>query len=174
MNYANIKNHDIANGLGVRVSLFVSGCRNHCPHCFQPETWDFDYGQKFTDEIKNSIIDMVSKPYIKGLTVLGGEPLEPENQYAIYDLILTIKDKFPNKDIWLYTGFTWEMITDSYARCRHTDIIDKLLENIDVLVDGQFVNELKDITLKFRGSSNQRIIDVQKSLMYKQLILYKL
>ncbi len=173
MNYATIKPYDIANGKGVRVSLFVSGCRHHCKNCFNKEAWDFSYGDPFTEEIKQKIFEYLAPDYISGITLLGGEPFEPENQEALTNLLKEIRQKFPNKVIWCYTGFVFdkELLGSSRAVTQFTI---PMLEQIDVLVDGRFVEELKDISLKFRGSSNQRIIDVQKSLKEKQVILYNL
>lgn len=164
MNYCNIKNNDISNGLGVRISLFVSGCRNHCKNCFQPETWDFNYGEKFDDNTILKLTEMLSKDYISGISILGGEPLEPENQLDISILVKYLKDYFPNKNIWLYTGFTWDELHGDGCRANTGVTINHLLRYIDVLVDGRFEEDLKDITLKFRGSKNQRLIDVKKTL----------
>lgn len=161
MHYGKIQNCDIANGQGVRVSLFVSGCRNHCKNCFQPETWNFDYGNPYTEETEEYIIQLLSKPYIQGLTILGGEPLEPENQQGLLRLLKRVKSDYPEKDIWCYTGYTLEQALKDGSPCR-CDVTDELLSAIDVLVDGRFVEELKDITLKFRGSSNQRIISMKE------------
>jgi anaerobic ribonucleoside-triphosphate reductase activating protein len=162
MNYGNIKKTDIADGPGVRVSLFVSGCTHHCRECFQPETWDFDYGQKFTGETESELIDAVNQPFIRGLTVLGGEPWEPENQRVLLPFIRKLRTELPDKDIWMYSGYTYEELRNgSRARCETTD---ELLSLIDVLVDGEFMIDKKDISLAFRGSSNQRIIDVKTSL----------
>ena len=163
MNYCEIKNCDIANGIGVRVSLFVSGCTNHCEECFQPETWDFDYGEPFTKEVQDNIIDMLRPDYIRGLTVLGGEPFEPRNQKELIPFLERVRREFPNKTVWCFTGFRYDdelLCSGSYARCEYTD---KLLSLIDVLVDGMFQRELKDISLRFRGSSNQRIIDLNET-----------
>lgn len=161
MYYGKIRNCDIANGKGVRVSLFVSGCRNHCKNCFQPETWDFKYGQPYTDETEEYIIQLLSEPYIQGLTILGGEPLEPENQHGLIRLLKRVKSEYPEKDVWCYTGYTLEQAMMDGANCR-CDVTDSLLSLIDVLVDGRFVEDLKDITLEFRGSSNQRIISMKE------------
>ncbi len=161
MNYGNIKKTDIADGPGVRVSLFVSGCTHHCRECFQSETWDFSYGEKFTDVTVQELLDALKPSFIRGLTVLGGEPWEPDNQRALIPFIRKVRDEFPDKDIWMYSGFTYEELRDgSRARC---EVTDELLSMIDVLVDGEFVLEKKDISLAFRGSSNQRIIDLRRS-----------
>lgn len=159
MHYGEIKNCDIANGPGVRVTLFVSGCTNHCPNCFQPETWDFEYGQTFTDDTMEKLVGMLDKSYVNGLTVLGGEPMEPRNQQDLLPILKSIRDRLPQKSIWIYTGFTYEKLTDENSYCR-TDATDDILGIADVLVDGRFVEELKNLRLKFRGSSNQRIIDL--------------
>ena len=163
MNFCMIKPLDIANGPGIRVSLFVSGCTHHCKGCFQPETWDFDYGESFTEDTEEKIISLLDKPHIKGLSLLGGEPFEPENQECLLPFLKKVKEKFPKKDIWCYTGYLFdkELLENSRARCRYTD---EMLKCIDVLVDGRFVMEKKNLMLKFKGSENQRIIDVKKSL----------
>lgn len=163
MHYCNIKNCDIANGVGVRVSLFVSGCRNHCKNCFQPETWAFDYGEEFTEETEEKLLKMLAPSYIKGLTVLGGEPMEPENQKALLPFLRRVKAAYPDKTIWLYSGFTFEEMHDPASRA-HTDCTDGILSLLDVLVDGRFVEEKKNISLRFRGSENQRLIDVPATL----------
>ena len=162
MNYANIKYCDIANGDGVRTSLFVSGCTHHCTGCFQPETWAFSYGEPFTREVEDAIIESMRPRHIAGLTVLGGEPMEPENQEALAPFLARCKQELPEKTIWLYTGDVWEDLVLGGARC--TLDTPEIMECIDVMVDGLFVEELKDITLRFKGSSNQRIIDVPASL----------
>ena len=162
MHYGEIKNCDIANGLGVRVTLFVSGCTNRCKGCFQPQTWDFEYGQPFTAETEENILEMLRPGYIRGLTLLGGEPFEPENQRALLPFVRRAKAEFPKKDIWAFSGFTYEELTDLSARC-HCEVTEELLSLIDILVDGRFEEELKKITLKFRGSENQRIIDLNKT-----------
>lgn len=161
MYYGKIRDCDIANGKGVRVSLFVSGCRNHCKNCFQPETWNFDYGTPYTEETEEHIIQLLSKPYIQGLTILGGEPFEPENQRGLIRLLQRVKADCPEKDIWCYTGYTLEHALTDGSSCR-CEVTDAFLSMIDTLVDGRFVEELKDITLKFRGSSNQRIISMKE------------
>lgn len=163
MYYGAIKNNDIANGEGVRVSLFVSGCRNHCKGCFQPETWDFKYGKEFTSETEDAIIEMLKSEHIQGFTVLGGDPFEPENQKALKPFIKKVKEMFPGKDIWMYSGYTFEELTGSNPHCCTADA-KEILSLIDVLVDGRFEENLKNLSLAFRGSSNQRVIDVQETL----------
>ena len=171
MNYATIKNYDIANGLGVRVSLFVSGCTHHCKGCFNEIAWDFNYGSEFTKEVEDKIIEMCRPSYIRGLSLLGGEPFEVSNQLALTKLLRRFKKEFPSKDVWCYSGYLYENILDETYRI-HTDVTKEMLSLIDVLVDGKFEIEKKDISLKFKGSSNQRIIDVQKSLLQNQIINY--
>ena len=156
MNYCGLKKIDTANGLGVRVSLFVSGCRNHCPGCFQPETWDFGYGEPFTKEIEDEIIEALRPSWIQGLSILGGEPMEPENQAALLPFLSRVRRELPDKDIWLYTGYTFEAVSES-----------ELLPLVDVLVDGPFVDGQKDISLSFRGSRNQRILTLSCGLPVK-------
>lgn len=172
MYYGEIKNCDIANGPGVRVTLFVSGCTNHCENCFQPQTWDFHYGKPFTSETEEKIIALLEPTYIRGLTLLGGEPFEPENQRVLLPFIKKIREKYPKKDIWMFSGFTWEELhTDgAYPRCEVTDDILKL---IDVLVDGRYVDRLRNISLRFRGSENQRLIDVKKTLETGDVTLWE-
>lgn len=171
MNYGEIKSFDIANGEGVRVSLFVSGCTHHCKNCFNKETWDFNFGKPFTKEVEDSIIDMLSSDYIDGFSLLGGEPFEPQNQRVLTPFLKRIKENFPGKSIWCYTGYLFddELLSESRARCECTD---EMLSLIDVLVDGEFVQDLYNITLAFRGSENQRIIDVQKSLETGEVCFY--
>lgn len=173
MNYGEIKNYDIANGEGVRVSLFVSGCTHHCKNCFNPETWSFEYGKPFTKETEDYIIECLSPDYIDGLSLLGGEPFEPQNQKVLLPFLRRVRNELPNKSIWCYTGYLFdkELLNESRARCEFTD---ELLSLIDVLVDGEFVQDLYDISLAFRGSSNQRIIDVQKSLKSGEIKLHNL
>ena len=173
MNYCNIKYCDIANGEGVRTTLFVSGCTNHCEECFQPETWDFHYGEPFTEETVRKVLESLKPDYINGLTLLGGEPFEPQNQRELVKLLHRVRREYPNKNIWCFTGFTLdgELWKDgSHPRC---EVTDEMLSLIDVLVDGRFVRALKDISLKVRGSSNQRIIDVRKSLEQGTVVLYE-
>lgn len=159
MHYGEIKNCDIANGIGVRVSLFVSGCTNHCEGCFQPETWDFNYGNDFTEETENKILEMLAPDYICGLTVLGGEPFEPENQRVLVDFLRKVRRKYPEKSIWCFTGFTLEMLETEGTHC-HCEVTEEMLALIDVLVDGRFDKNKKNISLRFRGSENQRLIDL--------------
>lgn len=156
MNYAALKKFDIANGPGVRVSLFVSGCRHRCKNCFNREAWDFSYGKPFTENTEKEILTELSEDYIMGLSLLGGEPFEPENREALTALLRKAKELFPEKKTWCYTGFLYEQLTDKTAT--------EMLSYIDVLVDGRFIEEKKSPDLIFRGSSNQRIIDVKKSL----------
>ena len=151
MNYAEIKKVDIANGPGVRVSLFVSGCRNHCKGCFNPETWDFDYGRPFTRETEDEIIEALRPSWIQGLSILGGEPTEEENAAVLIPFLKRVRAALPDKDIWLYSGYTYETLRDK-----------EILTLADVLVDGPFLLELKDAGLAFRGSRNQRIIDLRE------------
>ena len=163
MNYAEIKNYDIANGLGVRVSLFVSGCTHHCKGCFNPMTWDFSYGKPFTEAVQDELLEMLSPAYIDGLTLLGGEPMEPENQRALLPFVKKVRAQYPDKNIWCYTGYKLddELLKPSRARC---EVTDELLSLIDVLVDGEFIEEQKNISLSFRGSENQRLIDLPQTL----------
>ena len=171
MYYGEIKNFDIANGEGVRVSLFVSGCTHHCHNCFNRETWDFHFGQPFTEETEEMLLQELAPDYTNGLSLLGGEPFEPQNQAVLLPFLRRVKAAFPEKNIWCYTGYLFdtELLGESRARCEHTD---EMLSYIDILVDGEFVQELYSIALQFRGSSNQRIIDVQKSLKSGQVVLY--
>ena len=163
MHYGKIINCDIANGIGVRVTLFVSGCTNHCKGCFQPETWDFNYGEDFTGETEEHILELMKPGYIRGLTVLGGEPFEPDNQRGLLPFIKRVRETYPDKTIWMFSGFTYEELKEegSHPRCECTD---ELLSLIDILVDGRFVEEKKNISLQFRGSENQRILDMKKTL----------
>ena len=170
MKYAQLKKRDVANGPGVRVSLSVSGCTHHCKGCFNPETWDFDYGDIFDEEIQDEIISLMEPSYIRGLTVLGGEPMEKPNQKALLPFIEKVRERYPEKDIWFYTGYTFETDFSGNGRavCEETD---KLLSLIDVLVDGEFIEEKKNLRLHFRGSENQRIIDVKQSLLSGKTVL---
>ncbi len=172
MNYCTIKTCDIANGEGVRTSLFVSGCTNHCEECFQPQTWDFEYGEPFTKEIADKIIESIKPFYVNGLTLLGGEPFEPKNQKELVPFLRRVKEECPDKNIWCFTGFTLDKelwVDGSYPRCEYTD---EMLSMIDILVDGRYVKALHDISLRFRGSSNQRIIDLKKTLPTHEIVLW--
>ena len=171
MNYGNIKKYDIADGEGVRVSLFVSGCTNKCPGCFQPETWDFQYGQPYTEETEAEILEALNKEYIQGLTLLGGEPFEIQNQRVLVNLARKVKELFPKKDIWCYTGFVLDKDLLPGGR-RHCEVTDEFLSYIDILVDGPFMMDRKNLSLKFRGSENQRVIDLKKSKNFKAVIRY--
>ena len=172
MNYADIKLFDVANGTGVRVSVFVSGCTHHCKNCFNPDTWDFGYGKPFTDVEINHIIDSCKEDYIAGLSLLGGEPMEYMNQEALLPFLEKVKERFPEKTIWCFTGYVFEkdILNRMIPKWKYTK---KMLEQIDYLVDGPFVEAKKDITLRFRGSSNQRIIDVKKSLETGKVVLWE-
>ena len=172
MNYAEIKNCDIANGPGVRVSLFVSGCTHHCPGCFNQVAWDFDYGKPFTQETIDSILAMLQPGYIKGLTLLGGEPFEPENQPAVVELLRQIKAKYPEKSIWAFSGYLFDR--DILAgRLGPWEITREYLSYLDVLVEGPYVESRKNLSLRFRGSENQRIIDVPASLAENRIVLWQ-
>ena len=172
MNVAEIKTNDIANGEGVRTSLFVSGCRHRCPDCFNEIAWDFAYGRPYTKEIEEGIFASVEPEWIAGISLLGGEPFEPENQPAVLDLLRNFRRKFPQKTVWCYSGFTIEEIRGEKPSRAHTEISEEILRLLDVLVDGKFEKALKSIMLKFRGSSNQRVIDVKKTLESGEIILY--
>ena len=162
MHYGEIKNCDIANGEGVRVTLFVSGCTNHCEHCFQPQTWAFDYGNEFDEKVQKEILDSLAPAYVQGLTLLGGEPFEEENQKDLLPFVRKVKEMYPKKNIWAFTGYIYDKDLIPGGR-KYTEDTDELLSLIDILVDGPFKEEEKDITLKFRGSRNQRVIDLQKT-----------
>lgn len=161
MNYANIKKYDIADGPGVRVSLFVSGCRHHCKGCFNAETWDFNYGQPYTAETEAEIIDALKSSYIAGFTLLGGEPFEPENQVEMVKLLKKIRETYPEKSIWCYTGYLYDVDLIPGGKV-FTEVTQEMLSYIDTLVDGEFIEEEKDLSLKFRGSRNQRIIHLHE------------
>lgn len=173
MFYGSLKKFDIANGTGIRTSLFVSGCLNHCKGCFQPETWDFQFGKEFTEETINEIMDSLRPSYIDGISLLGGDPFEYTNQVELTKLLHKIKAELPNKTVWAYTGYMLEQDLLLYGQ-RHYECTDELLSMIDILVDGKFEEDKKDISLKFRGSSNQRIIDLQKSLELREIVLHEL
>ena len=169
MNYAAIKYCDIANGPGVRTVLFVSGCRKHCKNCFQPETWDFSYGEPFDEAVEEKIIESLEPDYIAGLTLLGGDPMEPENQAALVPFLRKVKERLPGKSIWGFTGYLLD--EDLIAGgAKHTDVTEEFLSYLDVLVDGPFVEEQKDLMLKFRGSANQRLIDMEQYRANGQII----
>lgn len=173
MNYGQIKKCDIANGVGVRVTLFVSGCTNHCFNCFQPETWDFDYGKPFTAETEAEIFAELDKPFIAGLTLLGGDPFEPCNQRALVPFLRRVRARYPDKTIWAYSGFALDReltVDGSHPRC---EVTDEMLSMLDVLVDGRYVDELRNISLRFRGSSNQRIIDMNLTRRAGQIVLWE-
>lgn len=172
MNYATIKNCDIANGPGVRVSLFVSGCTHRCKGCFNEVAWDFNYGQPFTQDTIDDILKMLAPEYVKGITLLGGEPFEPQNQPTILELLRQIKIKYPTKSVWAFSGYLFDrdIVT---GRLGPWEITKEYLSYVDVLVDGPFVESLKDLNLRFRGSSNQRIIDVPASLAKGEIVLWE-
>lgn len=172
MNYAEIKNCDIANGIGVRVSLFVSGCTHHCKGCFNEVAWDFDYGTPFTQETIDKILDMMRPSYIRGLTLLGGEPFEPQNQGPIVGLLRQIKEKMPEKSIWAFSGYLFDRDILS-GRLGDWKVTQEYLSYLDVLVDGPFVEAKKNLSLRFRGSENQRIIDVPASLAQGKIVLWQ-
>lgn len=172
MHYCAIKDCDIADGVGVRVSLFVSGCTNRCEGCFQPETWDFNYGEEFTEETQETIFKMLEPAYIRGLTILGGEPMEPSNQRALLPFLKEFRKRFPKKDLWMFSGFRYEdeiTVPGNHANC---EVTEELISLLDILVEGRFELALKKINLKFRGSSNQRIIDIKETLKCGEVILW--
>ena len=172
MYYGEMKKCDIANGPGVRVTLFVSGCTNRCEGCFQPQTWNFCYGQPFTKETEDTLLEWLAPGYITGLTLLGGEPFEPDNQRALLPFVRRVKAAYPDKSIWAFSGFYLEselLCEGSHPRC---EVTDELLSLIDVLVEGRFVLAQKDISLKFRGSRNQRIVDMNKSRAAGEIVLW--
>ncbi len=166
MNYGTIKSYDIANGTGVRVSLFVSGCRHHCKGCFNAPTWDFDYGEPFTRETQDKILKLLEPSYIEGFSLLGGEPFEPENQPALAQLLETIKAVYPQKSVWCYSGYLFDQDMVPGGKV-YTPFTDRMLSCIDVLVDGEFILEQKDISLQFRGSKNQRILHLKNGKLVK-------
>lgn len=172
MHYADIKKADIANGLGVRVSVFVSGCHHQCKNCFNKEAWDFNYGKEFTQKEIDKVLEELDHPYVAGLSLLGGEPLEYINQQGLLPLVKQVKERFPDKNIWCYTGYTFEtdIMDHMYKSWKETP---ELLSYIDVMVDGKFVEEKKNAKLRFRGSSNQRILDVPKSVREKKAVLFE-
>lgn len=171
MNYATIKKLDVANGRGLRVSLFVSGCTHHCKGCFNPETWNFEYGEPFTEDVENQLLEYLKPDYIQGLSLLGGEPFEPVNQKALLPFIRKVKAMYPNKNIWCYTGYDFEqdILTEKLG---DWEITRELLSYIDILIDGEFKLELKNPNLRFRGSANQRVIKVQESMATDTVVLW--
>ncbi|MBO5488814.1 MAG: anaerobic ribonucleoside-triphosphate reductase activating protein [Eubacterium sp.] len=172
MYYGDIKQYDIANGIGVRVTLFVSGCTHHCKDCFNKETWDFHYGNPFTQKEEEQIIEYLKPDYVAGLTLLGGEPMEPSNQEALLPFVKRVKETYPNKSIWCYTGYLFDRdILENM--CQHSEITKELIQYIDILVDGEFVTEKKNLKVNFRGSDNQRIIDVKKSLATSEIVRWE-
>ena len=173
MNYAQIFMHDIANGPGCRTSLFVSGCTHHCKECFNEVAWDFDYGKEFNQYVQDKLIEESNFPYLDGFTFLGGEPMEISNQKALRPFIERIKKELPGKSIWIYSGYTYEELTDPNNKRCHGEDTDAILELIDVLVDGEFDVEKKDISLRFRGSSNQRVIDIPATRKCGNIVLSK-
>lgn len=173
MNYADIKQYDVANGLGVRVSIFVSGCTHHCKNCFNQETWDFQYGKPFTEQEVEQIMKYLEPDYVSGLSVLGGEPFEPVNQEGLLPLLKKVKEVYPEKDIWCYTGYLYDRQILG-EMCQDSQTAREMLSYIDILVDGRFVEEKKNLNLKFRGSENQRIIDVKASLASGEVVLHEL
>lgn len=166
MNYEKIDKCSVSNGVGVRTVLWVSGCDIHCYNCHNQQTWDFNSGIPFTEETMQEILEDLSKPYIKGLTLSGGHPLDPQNAPKVLEIVKRVKMVFPNKDIWIYSGYVWEDIIKD-------DILKEILKRTDVLVDGAYIDELRDISLAFRGSSNQRIIDVKKTLEKGEVVLWQ-
>ena len=170
MNYGAVKYCDIANGLGCRTVLFVSGCRNACKGCFQPETWAFDYGKPFDETIQNEILKSLEPSYVQGITLLGGDPFEEENQEALVPFMRKVKECYPDKNVWAYTGYVYDKDLILGGR-KHTENTEELLSMIDILVDGPFVQEKKNLMLKFRGSENQRVLDMKKTLETGKIIL---
>ena len=174
MHVGEVMTADVANGEGMRVSVFVSGCRNHCKGCFQPQTWDFNYGREYTPEIEQFIIDELSKSYYDGITILGGDPMEPENQEPVLRLLRRIKKELPDKNVWAYTGYVYDRDLVPGGKRFVDGVTRQLLESIDILIDGRFVEELKNLMLNFRGSGNQRIIKMKETLETGKVILSEL
>lgn len=173
MNYADIKQYDVANGPGVRVSIFVSGCTHYCKGCFNKEAWDFNYGKEFTEETIRTVLEYMKPSYVKGLTVLGGEPMEPQNQPAVLKLLKKVRETYPEKSVWMFSGYDYEK--DILGRMwDEVPETKEILDCLEVLVDGEFVEELKNLSLRFKGSSNQRTILVQESLAAGEVVLYDL
>ena len=174
MHVGEVMTADVANGEGMRVSVFVSGCRNHCKGCFQPQTWDFNYGREYTPEIEQFIIDELSKSYYDGITILGGDPMEPENQEPGLRLLRRIKKELPDKNVWVYTGYVYDRDLVPGGKRFVDGVTRELLESIDILIDGRFVEELKNLMLNFRGSGNQRIIKMKETLETGKVVLSEL
>ena len=174
MHVGEVMTADVANGEGMRVSVFVSGCRNHCKGCFQPQTWDFNYGREYTPEIEQFIIDELSKSYYDGITILGGDPMEPENQEPVLRLLRRIKKELPDKNVWVYTGYVYDRDLVPGGKRFVGGVTRELLESIDILIDGRFVEELKNLMLNFRGSGNQRIIKMKETLETGKVVLSEL
>ena len=174
MYYGAIKKFDIANGEGIRTSLFVSGCRNKCPSCFQKQTWAFDYGSPFTESEWEEIFDSLSTPSVRGISILGGEPMEPENQEGLLPFVREFKKRFPDRTIWLYTGNLYEELIGSLgSHPKHLPITEELLSYIDILVDGRYIEEEKSLGLRFRGSKNQRIIDLNATRESGEIVIWE-
>lgn len=169
MNYAALKPIDVANGPGIRVSLYVSGCEHRCPGCFNPEAWHFEYGEPYTDETAQAVLDAIQPAYVSGFTLLGGEPLHPRNCAKVLELVRKVKAAYPQKSIWCYTGY--DFVKELLPRAQQDEVLRELLESMAVLVDGRFVDAKKDLTLRFRGSANQRILDLPKSLAESKAVL---
>ena len=174
MHVGEVMTADVANGEGMRVSVFVSGCRNHCKGCFQPQTWDFNYGREYTPEIEQFIIDELSKSYYDGITILGGDPMEPENQEPVLRLLRRIKKELPDKNVWVYTGYVYDRDLVPGGKRFVDGVTRELLESIDILIDGRFVEELKNLMLNFRGSGTQRIIKMKETLETGKVVLSEL
>lgn len=177
MRFASMRNLDISNGEGVGVSLFVQGCDRHCFNCFNPDTWDFNGGKEWTEETKNKFIKLIDRPYINRISVLGGEPLAKQNLDEVLSLIKEIRTSFPEKTIWLYTGYSYSDIFRGQSSCLSQEGLNnfkrrEIIKQCDVLIDGEYIDEQRDITLKWRGSSNQRVIDVKQSLAQNKIVLY--
>ena len=172
MNYCGLKKSDIANGEGIRTTVFVSGCRNRCEGCFQPETWDFGYGAPFDEAVISEIFNTMENPSVRGLTVLGGEPMEPENQEGLLPFLRLFKEKFPVKNVWLYTGYLYEELVGDIPSEKRIGITDELLSYVDILVDGRFVKSKYRLGLRFRGSENQRIIDMNKTREAGNIVIW--
>jgi len=171
MYYGNIKKYDVADGEGVRVTLFISGCRIHCPGCFQTETWDFRYGQEYTEETQQEVLDAMDNEFISGLTVLGGEPFEPENQRVVVKLMKAAKERYPDKNIWCWSGYLYDRDLQPGGR-KYTEVTDEMLSYVDILVDRPFVQAKKNLALSFRGSANQRVIDLKKTRETGEVVLH--